>query len=75
MFILGALVGSFLNVVIHRLPIMMEQEWHEQCRLLLNMPVSAGIALGATPRRDWYSAMITCWASGYTGSTNAVTRV
>jgi leader peptidase (prepilin peptidase)/N-methyltransferase len=24
-------VGSFLNVVIHRLPKMMEQEWHGQC--------------------------------------------
>ena len=29
--ILGAMVGSFLNVVIHRLPIMMERQWHQQC--------------------------------------------
>jgi leader peptidase (prepilin peptidase)/N-methyltransferase len=29
--ILGLLVGSFLNVVIHRLPKMMEREWHAQC--------------------------------------------
>jgi len=29
--ILGLLVGSFLNVVIHRLPKMMEQDWREQC--------------------------------------------
>ena len=29
--ILGLLVGSFLNVVIHRLPKMLEQEWREQC--------------------------------------------
>lgn len=29
--ILGLLVGSFLNVVIHRLPRMMEREWNEQC--------------------------------------------
>jgi leader peptidase (prepilin peptidase) / N-methyltransferase len=29
--IIGLLVGSFLNVVIHRLPIMMEQEWHANC--------------------------------------------
>jgi leader peptidase (prepilin peptidase)/N-methyltransferase len=28
---LGLLVGSFLNVVIHRLPIMMEREWGQQC--------------------------------------------
>ena len=26
-FILGLLVGSFLNVVIHRLPLMMQREW------------------------------------------------
>ena len=29
--ILGLLVGSFLNVVIHRLPRMMERDWHLQC--------------------------------------------
>lgn len=29
--IIGLLVGSFLNVVIHRLPMMMEREWHAQC--------------------------------------------
>lgn len=29
--IFGLLVGSFLNVVIHRLPKIMEQEWHSNC--------------------------------------------
>jgi leader peptidase (prepilin peptidase) / N-methyltransferase len=29
--VLGLLVGSFLNVVIHRLPKMMEHDWHQQC--------------------------------------------
>lgn len=29
--LLGLCVGSFLNVVIHRLPKMMEQEWQVQC--------------------------------------------
>ena len=29
--ILGLLVGSFLNVVIYRLPIMMENDWRQQC--------------------------------------------
>lgn len=29
--IIGLMVGSFLNVVIHRLPKMMEQEWHNNC--------------------------------------------
>ena len=30
-FLFSLLVGSFLNVLIHRLPKMMEAEWHAQC--------------------------------------------
>lgn len=33
--LLGLLVGSFLNVVIYRLPIMMEREWRAQCAELV----------------------------------------
>lgn len=33
--VLGLLVGSFLNVVIYRLPKMMERDWKTQCRELL----------------------------------------
>lgn len=33
--ILGLIVGSFLNVVIHRLPIMLERAWRSQCAELL----------------------------------------
>lgn len=29
--IFGLIMGSFLNVVIHRLPIMMERGWREEC--------------------------------------------
>lgn len=29
--ILGLLIGSFLNVVIHRLPRMMQQQWDAEC--------------------------------------------
>jgi leader peptidase (prepilin peptidase) / N-methyltransferase len=29
--LLGLIVGSFLNVVIYRLPIMLERQWREQC--------------------------------------------
>ena len=29
--LLGLMVGSFLNVVVHRLPIMMERDWQCQC--------------------------------------------
>ena len=35
--ILGLLVGSFLNVVIHRLPKMLEQDWKQQCSLMLEL--------------------------------------
>lgn len=38
--LLGLLIGSFLNVVIYRLPIMMENDWRLQCAELL----------GQTPR-------------------------
>lgn len=31
-FLLGLIVGSFLNVVIHRLPIMLDREWRRQCQ-------------------------------------------
>lgn len=48
----GLCVGSFLNVVIHRLPIMMEREWQLQCAELRNETTpDQGEALGlATPR-------------------------
>jgi len=36
--ILGLLVGSFLNVVIHRLPIMLEREWQLQANDILGNP-------------------------------------
>ena len=35
--ILGLIVGSFLNVVIYRLPVMMEREWKRECRLILEL--------------------------------------
>ncbi len=34
--LLGLVVGSFLNVVIHRLPIMLERSWKRQCEAFLN---------------------------------------
>lgn len=50
----GLAFGSFLNVVIYRLPLMMEQEWREQCHEFLEMQSSAtdekklGLALPAS---------------------------
>lgn len=34
-FIIGAFVGSFLNVVIHRIPLMLERQWKSDCQELL----------------------------------------
>jgi len=34
-------VGSFLNVVIYRLPLMMQREWQSECRLLLEDELTA----------------------------------
>ena len=39
-FAFALLIGSFLNVVIYRLPIMMEREWRNQCKELLETPAS-----------------------------------
>jgi leader peptidase (prepilin peptidase)/N-methyltransferase len=36
--LLGLLVGSFLNVVIHRLPIMLDRDWRTQSREILDLP-------------------------------------
>lgn len=32
--LIGLIIGSFLNVVIHRLPKMMERQWHQDCNEL-----------------------------------------
>jgi leader peptidase (prepilin peptidase)/N-methyltransferase len=37
-FVLGLVVGSFLNVVIYRLPIMLEREWQAQAADVLQAP-------------------------------------
>ncbi len=36
--LIGLLVGSFLNVVIYRLPIMMQREWRSDCLEFLKQP-------------------------------------
>ena len=47
--LLGLIVGSFLNVVIHRLPIMMERQWREQCAELQAGEAAAGTAASGKP--------------------------
>lgn len=34
----GAIIGSFLNVVILRIPPLLEHDWRSQCRALLDLP-------------------------------------
>ena len=49
--ILGLLIGSFLNVVIYRLPKMMEWEWHKNCLELQGKEAPAQTKLSlAKPR-------------------------
>ncbi|PKM24870.1 MAG: prepilin peptidase [Gammaproteobacteria bacterium HGW-Gammaproteobacteria-13] len=36
--LIGLLVGSFLNVLIYRLPAMMQRDWREQAREILELP-------------------------------------
>ena len=33
--VFGLLIGSFLNVVVHRLPVMLERDWHQQAHEFL----------------------------------------
>jgi leader peptidase (prepilin peptidase)/N-methyltransferase len=38
LFVFGSLIGSFLNVVIYRLPVMMQREWRSDCLEFLEQP-------------------------------------
>ncbi|MCP4981659.1 MAG: prepilin peptidase [Gammaproteobacteria bacterium] len=41
LFVFGSVVGSFLNVVIYRLPVMMQREWRQDCLEFLEQPAAA----------------------------------
>ena len=49
--VLGLLVGSFLNVVIYRVPIMLERQWREQCAELSEEPPGTANAPRMTHER------------------------
>ena len=57
--VIGLCVGSFLNVVIHRLPKMMERGWADQCAEL------AGRAPEPRPRYDLVAPRSACPACGH----------
>lgn len=43
LFVLGAVIGSFLNVVIYRIPVMMHREWRRDCLEFLEQPADSEI--------------------------------
>lgn len=55
----GLAIGSFLNVVIHRLPVMMERSWHAQCTEL------RGEALPAPERFNLWQPRSRCPGCGH----------
>ncbi len=61
-FVLALLIGSFLNVVIYRLPIMMEREWRAQCEEIAETPA---VEL-PTGRFDLVAPRSRCPACGHT---------
>lgn len=68
--LLGLVVGSFLNVVIHRLPKMLEREWDAQAAELLEQKGSADAAAklrstGATVRYNLVMPPSTCPRCGH----------
>ena len=65
--LVGLLVGSFLNVVIHRLPKMMERDWRLQCAEI-NTPVAQqdeGKAMAEPPVYNLHSPRSACPHCGH----------
>jgi leader peptidase (prepilin peptidase)/N-methyltransferase len=58
-FVLGLLVGSFLNVLIHRLPKMLESDWQYQCAEL------RGEAVVAPPAYNLWMPRSACPSCGH----------
>lgn len=58
--VLGLIVGSFLNVVIHRLPLMLQRQWREQCRELQTGEAGQAASAGevAAPSAARYNLIV-----------------
>ena len=64
--LLGLLVGSFLNVVIHRLPKMMDREWREQCAELARSDAEvADSGVSAAPKYNLVVPRSACPSCGH----------
>lgn len=59
--LLGLMVGSFLNVVVHRLPRMMQSQWRRECREYLDLPPESS---EAPPRYNLWVPRSHCPACG-----------
>jgi leader peptidase (prepilin peptidase)/N-methyltransferase len=59
-FVLGLLVGSFLNVVIFRFPLMLKREWEDQCRELIEPATESrdGSESGARKATDRFNLLV-----------------
>ena len=56
--VLGLVLGSFLNVVIHRVPIMMERQWREQCAELAHPDLAATVPAAAQPAKERFNLVV-----------------
>ena len=56
-FVLGLVIGSFLNVVIYRLPIMLERDWRAQAAELLPSAPDAASTSSAPSARHRSGAL------------------
>jgi leader peptidase (prepilin peptidase) / N-methyltransferase len=56
--VLGLVVGSFLNVVIHRVPIMMERQWREECAQLEQPDHAATLPATAPESKERFNLVV-----------------
>jgi leader peptidase (prepilin peptidase) / N-methyltransferase len=62
--LLGLVVGSFLNVVAYRIPIMMERAWRAQCEELKSQPFTPPAHVAESKRFDLWWPPSTCPSCG-----------
>jgi len=63
--VVGLMVGSFLNVVIHRLPKMMDAEWRQQCIEFLHPEQAENSPAGDKPRYNLVVPRSACPSCGH----------